>query len=151
MNFPILSSLILLPSIGALFLFFTKSKSENKIGIREVLDVDLYPREATHITGCLFPHWLMFCQQKQKGLWTCFVPVDYLDMNRAISSWTSSESVFVFFYFELFPQMCLWWPGVTQWPLGHLRTSHGDSNWKCLWNRLHWYFSWTNTIPRELY
>jgi len=31
MNFPILSSLILLPSIGALFLFFTKSKNDNKI------------------------------------------------------------------------------------------------------------------------
>ena len=31
MNFPILSSLILLPSIGALFLLFTKSKNDNKI------------------------------------------------------------------------------------------------------------------------
>ena len=29
MNFPILSSLILLPSIGALFLFFTKSDKKN--------------------------------------------------------------------------------------------------------------------------
>ena len=36
MNFPILSSLILLPSIGALFLFFTKSKKENKITIKYV-------------------------------------------------------------------------------------------------------------------
>ena len=36
MNFPILSSLILLPSIGALFLFFTKSKSENKITAKYV-------------------------------------------------------------------------------------------------------------------
>ena len=36
MNFPILSSLILLPSIGALFLFFTKSKSENKITVKYV-------------------------------------------------------------------------------------------------------------------
>ena len=29
MNFPILSSLILLPTIGALFLFFTKDKEGN--------------------------------------------------------------------------------------------------------------------------
>ena len=29
MNFPILSSLILLPTVGAFFLFFTKSKKEN--------------------------------------------------------------------------------------------------------------------------
>ena len=36
MNFPILSSLILLPSIGALFLFFTRSKSENKITVKYV-------------------------------------------------------------------------------------------------------------------
>ena len=36
MNFPILSSLILLPLIGALFLFFTRSKSENKITIKYV-------------------------------------------------------------------------------------------------------------------
>ena len=36
MNFPILSSLILLPFIGALFLLFTKSKSENKITAKYV-------------------------------------------------------------------------------------------------------------------
>ena len=36
MNFPILSSLILLPSIGALFLFFTRSKSENKVTVKYV-------------------------------------------------------------------------------------------------------------------
>ena len=36
MNFPILSSLILLPSIGALFLFFTKSKKESKITVKYV-------------------------------------------------------------------------------------------------------------------
>ena len=36
MNYPILSSLILLPFIGALFLFFTKSKSESKITIKYV-------------------------------------------------------------------------------------------------------------------
>ena len=36
MNFPILSSLILLPSIGALFLFFTRSKSENKFTVKYV-------------------------------------------------------------------------------------------------------------------
>ena len=36
MNFPILSSLILLPSIGALFLFFTRSKGENKITVKYV-------------------------------------------------------------------------------------------------------------------
>ena len=29
MNFPILSSLILLPTVGALFLFFTKDKDGN--------------------------------------------------------------------------------------------------------------------------
>ena len=31
MNFPILSSLILLPTIGALFLFFTKDKEGNNL------------------------------------------------------------------------------------------------------------------------
>ena len=36
MNFPILSSLILLPSIGALFLFFTKSSNDNKITVKYV-------------------------------------------------------------------------------------------------------------------
>ena len=36
MDLPILSSLILLPSIGALFLFFTRSKSENKITVKYV-------------------------------------------------------------------------------------------------------------------
>ncbi len=36
MNFPILSSLILLPFIGALFLFFTKSRSDNKITVKYV-------------------------------------------------------------------------------------------------------------------
>ena len=36
MNFPILSSLILLPSIGALFLFFTRSNKENNITIKYV-------------------------------------------------------------------------------------------------------------------
>ena len=36
MNFPILSSLILLPSIGALFLFFTRGKNDNKITIKYV-------------------------------------------------------------------------------------------------------------------
>ena len=36
MNFPILSSLILLPFIGALFLFFTRSKGENKITVKYV-------------------------------------------------------------------------------------------------------------------
>ena len=36
MNFPILSSLILLPAIGALFLFFTKSDRENNITIKYV-------------------------------------------------------------------------------------------------------------------
>ena len=30
MNFPILSSLILFPTIGALFIFFTKSSEKNK-------------------------------------------------------------------------------------------------------------------------
>ena len=34
MNFPILSSLILLPSIGALFLFFTKSNKENNLAAK---------------------------------------------------------------------------------------------------------------------
>ena len=36
MNFPILSSLILLPSIGALFLFFTKSMEEKNITVKYV-------------------------------------------------------------------------------------------------------------------
>ena len=36
MNFPILSSLILLPSIGALFLFFTKSNKESNITVKYV-------------------------------------------------------------------------------------------------------------------
>ncbi len=36
MNFPILSSLILLPTIGALFLFFTKSTRENNITVKYV-------------------------------------------------------------------------------------------------------------------
>ena len=36
MNFPILSALILLPFIGALFLFFTRSKGENKIPVKYV-------------------------------------------------------------------------------------------------------------------
>ena len=36
MNFPILSSLILLPSIGAFFLFFTKSNDENNNTVKYV-------------------------------------------------------------------------------------------------------------------
>ena len=36
MSFPILSSLILLPSIGAIFLFFTKSNKENNITVKYV-------------------------------------------------------------------------------------------------------------------
>tara|TARA_B100001057_G_scaffold48507_1_gene43283 strand:+ start:1662 stop:3146 length:1485 start_codon:yes stop_codon:yes gene_type:complete len=36
MNFPILSSLILLPFIGALFLFFTRSSGENKLTVKYV-------------------------------------------------------------------------------------------------------------------
>ena len=36
MNFPILSSLILLPFIGALFLFFTRSSNDNKITVKYV-------------------------------------------------------------------------------------------------------------------
>ena len=36
MNFPILSSLILLPVIGALFLFFTRSNKENSITVKYV-------------------------------------------------------------------------------------------------------------------
>ena len=36
MNFPILSSLILLPTIGALFLFFTRSSKENNITVKYV-------------------------------------------------------------------------------------------------------------------
>ncbi len=36
MNFPILSSLILLPSIGAIFLFFTKSNKENNRTVKYV-------------------------------------------------------------------------------------------------------------------
>ena len=36
MNFPILSSLILLPTIGAFFLFFTKSNKENNVTVKYV-------------------------------------------------------------------------------------------------------------------
>ena len=36
MNFPILSSLILLPTIGAFFLFFTRSKKENNFTVKYV-------------------------------------------------------------------------------------------------------------------
>ena len=36
MNFPILSSLILLPTIGAVFLFFTKSQDEKNITVKYV-------------------------------------------------------------------------------------------------------------------
>ena len=36
MNFPILSSLILLPTIGALFLFFTKDKEGNNLTAKYV-------------------------------------------------------------------------------------------------------------------
>ena len=36
MDFPILSSLILLPSIGAIFLFFTRSKDENNFTVKYV-------------------------------------------------------------------------------------------------------------------
>ena len=36
MNFPILSSLILLPVIGALFLFFTKDKNGNNLTAKYV-------------------------------------------------------------------------------------------------------------------
>ena len=36
MNFPILSSLILLPTIGALFLFFTKDKEGNNFTAKYV-------------------------------------------------------------------------------------------------------------------
>ena len=36
MDFPILSSLILLPTIGALFLFFTKYKEENNLTAKYV-------------------------------------------------------------------------------------------------------------------
>ena len=36
MNFPILSSLILLPTVGALFLFFTKDKKENNLTAKYV-------------------------------------------------------------------------------------------------------------------
>ena len=36
MNFPILSSLILLPTVGALFIFFSKSNSEKHQGIKYV-------------------------------------------------------------------------------------------------------------------
>ena len=36
MNFPILSSLILLPTVGALFLFFTKDKEGNNLTAKYV-------------------------------------------------------------------------------------------------------------------
>ena len=57
MNFPILSSLILLPSIGALFLFFTKSKSENKITTKYVA---LFTSLVTFFLSIYL--WLLFDQ-----------------------------------------------------------------------------------------
>ena len=36
MNFPILSSLILLPTVGALFLFFTKDRDGNNLTVKYV-------------------------------------------------------------------------------------------------------------------
>jgi NADH-quinone oxidoreductase subunit M len=36
MDFPILSSLILLPTIGAIYLFFTKNKEENNLTAKYV-------------------------------------------------------------------------------------------------------------------
>ena len=36
MDFPILSSLILLPSIGAIFIFFSKSKDKNNISSKYI-------------------------------------------------------------------------------------------------------------------
>ena len=36
MNFPIISALILLPTIGSIFLFFSKDNSENKLTFKYV-------------------------------------------------------------------------------------------------------------------
>ena len=36
MNFPILSSLILLPTIGAFFIFFTRSNDKNNLTVKYV-------------------------------------------------------------------------------------------------------------------
>ena len=60
MNFPILSSLILLPTVGALFLFFTKDKEGNNLTAKYValfttvvnflISIYLWTVSYTHLT-----------------------------------------------------------------------------------------------------
>ena len=49
MNFPILSSLILLPIVGALFLFFTKDKEGNNL----LADLNSLTSEGSQSTGLI--------------------------------------------------------------------------------------------------
>ena len=61
MNFPILSSLILLPTIGAVFLFFTKSKDEKNITVKYVA---LF---TSLVNFCLSVYlWILFDQSTSK-------------------------------------------------------------------------------------
>ena len=55
MNFPILSSLILLPIVGALFLFFTKDKDGNKLNAKYVA---LFTTILTFLTSIYM--WIYF-------------------------------------------------------------------------------------------
>ena len=50
MNFPILSSLILLPIVGALFLFFTKDKEGNNLTAKYVALFTTVAVSYTHLT-----------------------------------------------------------------------------------------------------
>ena len=61
MNFPILSSLILLPSIGAFFLFFTRSKKENNFTAKYVA---LFTSLVNFILSIYL--WLLFDQSTSK-------------------------------------------------------------------------------------
>ena len=55
MNFPVLSSLILLPTIGALFLFFTREKEGNNTTIKYVALFTTVVNKATYLAVKLFP------------------------------------------------------------------------------------------------
>ena len=55
MNFPILSSLILLPIVGALFLFFTKDKEGNNLTAKYVALFTTVVNKATYLIVVLFP------------------------------------------------------------------------------------------------
>ena len=61
MNFPILSSLILLPSIGSIFLFFTKSNNENNFTAKYVA---LFTSLVNFILSIYL--WILFDQSTSK-------------------------------------------------------------------------------------